>query len=74
MTRRTRCYLIAKRARLLVPQERERAWTALTERLEELGGFEGPIPKFKHLIGAIRSATIQARKEANADTNATRAL
>lgn len=63
MTRRNLCHLVAKRARLLSPEERDKAWIALVERLDELGGFEGPLPKFKHLIGAIRSATIQARKK-----------
>ena len=32
MTRRTRCWLIAKRARLLSPEERAKAWIALTSQ------------------------------------------
>jgi len=57
MTRRDLCHLIGKRAALLPPNQAALAWQSLAEHLrDELGMM--PLPKFKHLLRAVRTATI----------------
>lgn len=59
MTRRDQCFFIGKRACLLPPEEAVHAWRALSESVYAMGEMD--MPKFKHLLLAIRNATIKAR-------------
>lgn len=61
--RRDLCYIVGIRAARLNPMEAATAWSLLAGQLEELGDEE--LPKFKHLISAIRTATIQAKRKAS---------
>ena len=60
MTRRDRIHLVGKRAALLQRREAASAWRYLAVELELLGEYE--MPKWKHLVRAIRRATINARR------------
>lgn len=57
MTRRDRCHLIGLRASRLTKAQAAAAWNELARSLEEMDLLD--IPKFKHLIRAIRLATIR---------------
>ena len=59
MTRRDKCYLAGKRARLLNMQEAHAAWAVMADYLVEYG--EKDVPRFDDLMLAIRRATISAR-------------
>lgn len=61
MTRRDRCYLTGIRAAKLSPTQAARAWASLGQALEQLGLVD--MPKFKHLLSAIRKATIIGKCE-----------
>lgn len=61
MTRRDKCHLIAKRANKLNPEQSAIAWNSLILSLYDLGETE--MPKFKHLLRAIRVATINASRK-----------
>ena len=60
MTRRDRCYLLARRGMRLHIVSQAVAWESLCSQLEELG--EKDVPKFHDVIHAIRRAIITARK------------
>lgn len=64
MTRRDKCHAIGRRARRLTRQQAAFAWYLLAHALEDELAMM-PLPKWKHLIGVIRSATILARKPEN---------
>lgn len=59
--RRDICYAIGHRASLLPAEEARVAWRVLAIELEAMGTLD--MPKFKHLLRAIRHATIKARQE-----------
>jgi hypothetical protein len=56
MTRRDQCYLVGKRAARLKRRQAATAWLQLAYMLQEMGELD--IPKYRHLIRAIRRATI----------------
>lgn len=58
--RRDMVHAIGRRARLLSPFEAATAWHSLAEQLIDMGGMD--MPKFKHLIEAVRTATIAGRR------------
>lgn len=59
-TRRDTCYLIGKRASLLTAGEAATAWSVLSQHLIQMGEID--LPKFKHLLAAIRTATVQGKR------------
>lgn len=60
LTRRDRCWLVGIRASLLSDAAGARAWMELAARLQSLENKD--VPKFDDLLGAVRSATIAARR------------
>jgi hypothetical protein len=60
MTRRDKCHLVGKRAGMLNDAQAVIAWKCLALDLDALG--ETDLPKFKHLLRAIRAATIAASR------------
>lgn len=60
MTRRDKCDIAGRRAKLLTPKEAALAWGYLAGSLEGMGELD--IPKFRDLFGAVRKATIYAKK------------
>jgi hypothetical protein len=67
-TRRDQCWYVSRRAELLTPNESCRAWKALAETLADMGD-DTPIPKFKALLRAIRTATIAGKKKTTTATD-----
>jgi hypothetical protein len=62
MTRRDQCHLVGKRAAKLDPMQAAAAWYYLAGRVEAMGAVERmDIPKFRHLLRAVRRATILAK-------------
>lgn len=61
MTRRDKCHLIARRAAKLSSPQAVIAWMSLAQSLDEFGEMD--MPKFKHLLRAIRVATINASRK-----------
>lgn len=59
MTRRDRCHLVGKRAGMLKRREAANAWYAAARAIEDMGVMD--LPKFRHLLAAIRNATITAK-------------
>lgn len=60
LTRRDQCYLNGRRASRLNPKQAAKAWQHLAANLERFGDLD--VPKYSHLITAIRAATIIARR------------
>jgi hypothetical protein len=60
MTRRDKCQLVGKRASQLRTRQAAESWWHLASQLE--GMWQLDMPKFKHLIVAIRRATIKGRQ------------
>lgn len=60
LPRRDKCLLAGKRAGMLSDDRAALAWNILA--LELLGMSELEMPKFKHLLRAIRKANIRARR------------
>ena len=63
LTRRDRCGLIAERAARLGILEAAAAWYALATSIDVLS--EKDVPKFNDILGAVRSATIRAKRKTN---------
>lgn len=60
LPRRDKCLLAGKRAGMLSDSQSALAWKLLA--LEVMGTSELDMPKFKHLLRAIRKATIKAKR------------
>lgn len=60
MTRRDTCHLVGKRAQTLQPNQASAAWYHLAELIEGMGDLD--IPKFRHLLHAVRITTIHAKQ------------
>lgn len=60
LPRRDLCHATGRRAGKLNQRQAARAWTILAQRLEALGEMD--LPKFRHLLEAIRSATVGGRR------------
>lgn len=60
LTRRDNCFLVGKRAQTLEPNQASAAWYHLGSLLEQMGSFD--LPKFRHLIRAIRITTIRGKR------------
>lgn len=68
LTRRDRCYLVARRASRLTHREASWAWMHLCSLLASFGQEERiRLPKFNELLDAIRTATVQGRRVADAN-------
>lgn len=61
LPRSDKCYLVGKRAMTLNYQQAARAWYRLSADVEAMGDTD--MPKFKHLLRAIRTATIGAKQK-----------
>jgi hypothetical protein len=59
LPRRDLVHLTGKRAMLLSDQQATIAWFNLASRLEDMDRMD--MPKFKHLLAAVRSSTIAVR-------------
>lgn len=57
MTRRDKCRLVGLRAHRINDAQAARAWKVLAAELEQLG--ERDLPKFRDVLKAIRTATIE---------------
>lgn len=60
LPRRDLLDVIGRRMARLTPDQAVVAWAELARRVEALGEMD--LPKFKHLVQAIRSATIAGRQ------------
>ena len=60
LPRRDLLDVIGRRMARLTPDQTAVAWAELARRVEALG--EVDLPKFKHLVQAIRKATIAGRQ------------
>lgn len=57
MTRRDKCYFIARRMKKLNTEQAALAWNALAHKLEDdLSVMD--LPKFRHLLKSVRLATM----------------
>lgn len=61
LARRDQCFVVGNRAVRLNDIEAAAAWRELATRLGEMGDRD--MPKFADLLGAIRAATIHAKRK-----------
>lgn len=58
--RRDQCLAVGRRASLLDREQSARAWICLAGLVQGMGDMD--VPKFRDMIGAVRTSTIAAKR------------